>query len=109
MVDDIRGDTGGDFERLLASLANANRDESDDVDGDLAETDADTLIEVKINGIVLTFLSVTVRHPLILLIAFAINQHQGSYVVCYITACQPGANNSVKLNDLDLLCFHRAG
>ena len=78
MVDDIRGDTGGDFERLLASLANANRDESDDVDGDLAETDADTLIEVKINGIVLTFLSVTVRHPLILLIAFAINQHQGS-------------------------------
>lgn len=45
MIDDIRGDTGGDFERLMASLANANRDETDDVDDDLAQTDADTLIE----------------------------------------------------------------
>ena len=47
LEEDIRNDTGGNFERLLVSLVNANRDETDDIDMDLAAEDAQKMYEVR--------------------------------------------------------------
>jgi hypothetical protein len=45
LEEDIRNDTSGNFERLLVSLVNANRDETDDIDMDMAGEDAQKMFE----------------------------------------------------------------
>ncbi|EDO44049.1 predicted protein, partial [Nematostella vectensis] len=48
LEDDVKGDTSGDFEDLLVKLLQGKRDESDEINEDLAHKDAEALIEAGI-------------------------------------------------------------
>jgi len=45
LEDDVQGDTSGYFRRLLVSQVNAGRDDTDDVDDDLAQAEAQEILE----------------------------------------------------------------
>ena len=48
MEEDLKNDTGGNFERLLVSQVNAARDEEEEVDDEKAQEDAQDIYDVSV-------------------------------------------------------------